>query len=418
MSVHLARARLLLAQSRPADAERETVLALAEQPDDPGALAMLALSRVDLQKNAEALAAARAAVGLAPDDPYFHYVHGFVLHRLDQNDEAYEAAHEALRLAPDEADYFSLLAGIELSRRNWSLALAASEQALALNPEHVNAANLRAMALVRLGRKEEATLTVDHALHRAPENAFSHANQGWNCLHRNDPRRAQDHFREALRLDPTLDYAREGMLEALKARNPVYRAMLAYFLWIGALSGKLQWAFIIGIFFGGRIIGEAAHSQRQLGWILWPLLGLFYAFVYLSWTAMPMFNLLLRFDRFGRHILSRDQRVGSNWFGAFFLAALAMLGWWFAISRTDDLPLLLAIQLAVVSLCIAATFGRAGKARQILGLATVAIALIGFCEAGAILLWGDESKAGSALATAFIVGFVGFQVLANTVRGK
>ena len=42
--------------------------------------------------------------------------------------------------------------------------------------------------------------------------------------------------------------------------------------------------------------------------MLWPLLILFYAFIYLSWTAMPMFNLLLRFNRFGRHILTKDQR--------------------------------------------------------------------------------------------------------------
>ncbi|MEO7412511.1 MAG: tetratricopeptide repeat protein [Opitutaceae bacterium] len=413
MSVHLARARLLLAQSRPADAERETLLALAQQPDDPGALALLALSRTDQQKYTAALAAARSAVGLAPDDAYFHYVHGFVLHRLDQNSEAVQAAQEALRLAPDEADYFSLLAAIELSRRNWSLALTASEQALALNPEHVNAANLRAMALVRLGRKEEATATVDHALHRAPENAFSHANQGWNCLHRNDPARAQDHFREALRLDPNLDYAREGMLEALKATNPIYRGMLAYFLWMGALSGKLQWAFILGTFFGVRMIRELATKQPHLGVVLWPLLVLFYAFIYLSWTAMPMFNFLLRFNRFGRHILTQDQRVATNWFGAFFLGALGALVWWLATK--DPLALLVLVVLTVLSLCIAATFAKCGRARMILGIATAVLAAIG---AGGILLLALGTEAGSTLLSAFVFGFIGFQILANTVRGK
>ncbi|MEO6567380.1 MAG: tetratricopeptide repeat protein [Opitutaceae bacterium] len=413
MSVHLARARLLLAQSRPADAEKETLLALAQEPDDPGALALLALSRTDQQKYDAALAAARTAVGLAPDDAYLHYVHGFVLHRLDQNNEAVRAAQAALRLAPDEADYFSLLATIELSRRNWSLALTASEQALALNPEHVHASNLRAMALVRLGRKEEATATVDHALHRAPENAFSHANQGWNCLHRNDPARAQEHFQEALRLDPTLDYAREGMLEALKARNPIYRGMLAYFLWMGALSGKLQWAFILGTFFGVRIIREQAQKQPQLGVVLWPLLILFYAFIYLSWTAMPMFNLLLRFNRFGRHILSRDQRTATNWFGAFFLGALAMLGWW--VATRDDLPLLLMIVLTVLSLCISATFARNGRARKILGIATAVLASIG---TGGIVLLAIGIEAGSLFVSAFGFGFLGFQILANTVRGN
>jgi tetratricopeptide (TPR) repeat protein len=409
MSAHLDRARLLLAQSRPADAERETLLALATQPDNPSALAVLALSRADQGKKEEALAAARDAIGLAPDEAYFLYVHGFVLHRLDREDEALAAAQEALRLAPDESDYFSLIAAIELARRNWMPALKAAEQALTLNPEHVNAANLRAMALVRLGRKEEATATVDHALHRAPENAFSHANQGWNCLHRNDPRRAQDHFREALRLDPTLDYAREGMLEALKARNPIYRAMLAYFLWIGSLSGKYQWAFIVGIFFGGRIIRSGAEKQPML----LPLVILFYAFIYLSWTAVPMFNLLLRFDRFGRHILTRDQRVATNWFGSFFVAALAALAWWLT-DRTNDFAWEVLLFFAVLSLCVAATFGRQGRARKILAITTGILASSG--AASLLLAFTDLQSLSELLAIVFLLGFLAFQILANTVR--
>jgi Flp pilus assembly protein TadD len=413
MSAHLDRARLLLAQSRSADAERETLLALAAQPSDPAALALLALIRADLKKNDEALSAARTAIGLGPDDPYLHFVHAYVLHQIGRENEAFAAVQEALRLAPEEEENFSLLASIELTRRNWPAALAAAEQALALNPEHVNAANLRSMALVRLGRKEEATATVDYALNRAPENAFSHANQGWNCLHRNDPKQAQDHFREALRLDPTLDYARDGMLEALKARNPIYRGMLAYFLWMSSLSEKLQWAFIIGIFFGGRMIRTLAERQPELGWVLWPVLGLFYAFIYLSWTAMPMFNLLLRFNRFGRHVLTRDQRIATNWFGPFFLAALGMLIWW--LTTDNGLAMLLTFYFTFLSLCIAATFVRTGRPRLILGLATGALAAAG---AGAIVMLAVNKEVGQSLVTVFIFGFLGFQILANTLRGK
>jgi predicted Zn-dependent protease len=85
MSVHLDRARLLLAQSRPADAERETMLALAQQPDSPQALALLALSRIEQDKRKEALEAAREAVGLAPDQPFLHYVHAHVLRNADRS---------------------------------------------------------------------------------------------------------------------------------------------------------------------------------------------------------------------------------------------------------------------------------------------------------------------------------------------
>ena len=414
MSAHVTRAQLLLAQSRPADAERESMLALAQQPDDPQALALLALSRLQQGKRELALEAAQSAVGLAPDEPFLHNVHAHVLREAGRNDEARAVTQEAIRLDPGDADHFSLLASIELGRGKWQPALEASEQALALNPEHVGAANLRAMALVRLGRKAEAMESVDYALDRAPDDAFSHANQGWNQLHRNQPKKAQEHFREALRLDPELEYAREGMLEALKARNPIYRVMLAYFLWMGRQSARFQWAFILGIFFGNSAVRTLARTQPELNWLWWPLLGLFYAFVYLSWTAQPMFNLLLCFDRFGRHVLSRDQRLGAACFGVVFGAGLGSLAWLIAAAdeTAKDLALLGVVVFAVISICVAATFARTGRTRTILAGAT---GLLAAFAAGAA--FADKETA-AVLASAFVFGFLGFQVLANVLVSR
>lgn len=413
MSAHLDRARLLLAQSRPADAERESMLALAEQPEDPHALAFLALSQVEQGKRDAALEAARDAVGLAPQQAFLHYVHAHVLRSMERLDDAFRAVQEALRLDPADADSFALLSSIELGRNRWPAALEAAEQALGLNAEHVGAANLRAMALVRLGRKAEAMQSVDYALDRAPEDAFSHANQGWNYLHQNRPREAQEHFREALRLDPNLDYAREGMLEALKARNPLYRIMLAYFLWLGRQSTRFQWAFILGIFFGGRIARSLSEAQPGMNWLWWPLLGLFYAFVYLSWTAHPMFNLMLRFDRFGRHVLSADQRTGASWFGATFALAIGAVAWWFATG--SEAALTSAVVLAILSICVAATFGRTGRARTILGSCTAALALV---AVGALFLSASNTTAGHLFTTSFALGFIGFQIVANALATK
>ena len=413
MSAHLERAQLLLAQSRPADAEREAMLAVSAQPENARALALLAISRVEQDKHEAALAAASDAVGLAPDDPYLHYVHALVHHRMEHAEESFRAVQEALRLDPADADAFTLLASIELARRKWPAALAAAEQALALNPEHVGAANLRSIALIQLGRKAEAMQSVDYALHRAPDDPFSHSNQGWNCLHQNDPRRAQEHFREALRLDPNLDHAREGMLEALKARNPIYRAMLAYFLWLGRKSAQFQWAFIIGIFFGSSLARTASNAYPQLNFVWWPLLGLFYAFVYLSWTAQPMFNLLLRFDRFGRHVLTDDQRMAANWFGAALFAALGMLVWWLATK--EDIALIIGLFLAALSICIAATFNRVGRPRKILGACTAGLGAIAVVAVMQLL---KADPAAMNTVRTFTFGFIGFQVLANVLASR
>lgn len=411
MSAHVVRAQLLLAQSRPADAEQESMLALAAQPDDVSALSLLALSRSAQQKNDGALDAVRTAIGLAPDNAYLHYVLALVLHRLNREPDARRAIQEALRLDPGQAEHFSLLASIELGARNWPAALAAAEDALRLDPEHVNAANLRAMALVRLGRKEEAMQSVDYALHREPDNAFSHANQGWNCLHRNEPRKAQEHFREALRLEPDLEYARNGMLEALKARNPVYRGMLAYFLWISTQRTRIQWATVIGIFFGGQLIQFLSQHVPQLSWLWWPLLFLFFAFVYLTWTARPMFNLLLRFDRFGRHVLSRDQRIATNWFGPVFFAAAGCAIWW--ACGAGDAGKISTFMLAALSICVAATFLRDGRNRLILAGITGLLALVG--GGSFALLWNGYEQGGELLMV-FAVGVVAFQVLANVLH--
>lgn len=413
MSAHLERAQLLLEQSRPADAENEAMQALAIDPAQPAALAVLALSRAAQSKHDAALGAAQEAVGLAPDAPYIHYVHGFVLHRMDREEDAFRAVQESLRLDPHNPESFSLLASVELTRRRWPAALDAAERALEIDAEHVDAANLRAMALVRLGRKDEAMATVDFALNRAPEDAFSHANQGWNCLHQGDPRRAQDHFREALRLAPGLEYAREGMLEALKARNPVYRALLAYFLWMGRQSNRFQWAFIVGIYFGTRMIRGLAATQPDMKWVWWPLLGLLYAFVYLSWTANPMFNLLLRFDRFGRHVLSPDQRIATNWFGAAFGLMIAALAWW--LVQDDITGLSAAIALAFLSVCVAATFARTGRHRKI--LASYTLALVAVCAAGSLLALFQNQLA-AVFVPVFVLGFLGFQILSNVLATK
>jgi tetratricopeptide (TPR) repeat protein len=413
MSVHLDRARLLLAQSRPADAEREALQALMQQPDNPEVHTLLALSRIDQRKIAEAIAAAEHAVGLAPASPFPHYVHALVLHRAERDSEAEVAVAEAIRLDPLDADHFALRSSIALARRNWPAALSAAEEALALQPEHVGAANLRSMALVRLGRKTEAMEAVDFALRRAPDNAFSHANQGWNCLHRNDPRQAQEHFREALRLEPDLAYAREGMLEALKARNPIYRGMLAYFLWIGRQRRKFQWAFVAVTLVISRGIGHILAAPGSVAWPVVALIVLFYTFIYLSWTAQPMFNLLLRFDRFGRFVLSRDERHATWWFGASLAPALGCLIWW--PLGGGIVAVLAAAIFAILSVCASATFIRTKQARKILAAYSGALAVVGLAGLWAILTKREDD--GGMLAL-FGWGFLGFQLLANFLPNR
>src|SRR5262249_11867800 len=144
----------------------------------------------------------------------------------------------------------------------------AAEEGLEQDPEHVSCNNLRAMALVKLGRNAEAGTTIATALERQPENAFSHANQGWGFLHQGNHQKALEHFPGSLRLDPEMEYARAGIVEAMKPRHWIYALFLRYFLWMARLSGKAQWAIIIGGYIGYRALGALAEKQPDLSpWV-------------------------------------------------------------------------------------------------------------------------------------------------------
>lgn len=180
---------------------------------------------------------------------------------------------------------------------------------------------------------------------------MTHANQGWALLHRNDPTAALDHFREALRLDPTNDFAREGLLTALKARNPVFRLLMAYFLFLSRQQSAMRWVIILGVFFGQSLLRSVAKNHPELGIIIYPLVALVAVFIYSTWLADPLMNLVMRFDRYGRHALTDDQRKQSNLVGGCLLLAAGMFisEWQFGVSHIPSLMcLLLSLPLASI----------------------------------------------------------------------
>jgi hypothetical protein len=127
-------------------------------------------------------------------------------------------------------------------------------------------------------------------------------------------------------LNPQLDWARQGIVEAMKARYFIYRIMLGYFLWMMKLTSKMQWYFLIGAYIGFQFL------VRQLGnnpWLM-PLVIAYVGFALMTWIATPLFNLVLRLNRFGRLALSREQIVTSNWVGLCVVGAFTFLGIFFS----------------------------------------------------------------------------------------
>jgi hypothetical protein len=119
-----------------------------------------------------------------------------------------------------------------------------------------------------------------------------------------------------------------------------------------------------------------------------------------------MFNLLLRFDRFGRLVLSRAERMATNWFGGSLLVIAAAATWW--ISKPSTTSLLGLIASAMLSVCIASTVTRDNpRSKLILAVATATLA--------AFALLGLFSPFGIFILI-FMFGFLAFQFGASALK--
>src|SRR5690606_12396367 len=167
---------------------------------------------------------------------------------LDDRNRFVEAAsviEQAIRLEPDEPMYWALLAGIRGQQERWHEALEAADNGLQHDPTHPGCVNLRGLALQMTGRRREAVATTDAALARDPENPMSHFTRGMALLEGGQRQEAMYHFRECLRLDPNFEPAREGIVDALKAANPLYRPILKFSFWLARKGSK--WGMILPI---------------------------------------------------------------------------------------------------------------------------------------------------------------------------
>ena len=228
-----------------------------------------------------------------------------------------------------------------------------------------------------------------------------------------------EHFREALRLDPQLEWARLGIIEAMKARYFVYRIMLNWFLWMMKLSGRAQWGVIIGAYIGYRVLQSIARNNPALAPWIFPLLVAYVSFVVLTWVASPLFNLLLRLNRFGRLALSREEILTSNWVGLCVVVAIgALIAMCFGYTE--------AVFVAAVAGFLIPPISRiydcdVGWPRLGLTLVTLALAAIGATSIGLLIsgAWLGEERGqvltglGFSCFVLFAIGAFGSQFAAN-----
>ncbi|MEM7725648.1 MAG: tetratricopeptide repeat protein [Cyanobacteria bacterium P01_A01_bin.45] len=376
MGVHLEKALLLFEQSRYDMATNELHSELAECPYEARAHALLGLCLSMQQKYEKATESARSAIALSPDLPFTHYVMGYIACDRNQFDEAQKSLQEAIRLNPVEASYFALLSRCKYNQKLWQDALDTASKGLSLEPENVECLNYRALALSQLGQKEEAIAMAENAISQSPQDAAAYATSGWILLnHGQNPQKALEYFREALRLNPNFEWARQGIIEALKAKNLVYRLMLRYFAWSSRLNTRNRWIFIIGLYVVIRLL-LGTFVSAGLTTFAGILAGIYVLFIYFSWIADPLFTLLLRLNKFGRLALSGREIQQSNWWGA--CLAIAVISLFLLLFTKTVSVLVTAFVFSLLLVPLAAVFYcREGWTRKTMTVYTIFLGIIG-----------------------------------------
>lgn len=303
---------------RYADAERAFTEALAQEPDDAFTLHQLAACQLHQpQRQRDALATIDRAIAIEPNDADHHVLRGYILTVLDRPKDGLAAAQTALGLDPHHTGAFTAEAQAHLQMEQWPLAEKSARQALTLDADNSAAANQLASALRLQNKLGENAAHLAGMLARDPEDPFTHSNAGWTALQRGQHREAETHFREALRLNPDFESAREGLLNSFRARSPIYRTYLRYCFFMQRLSSGSRWAVIIGLYFGVKVAGRIPG-----GFIL---VALYMLFVLWVWVAKPVGNFFLLFDAFARYALRPAEKSEAVIVGGGLLAGLVVL---------------------------------------------------------------------------------------------
>ena len=221
----------------------------AHEPDVARVRMAVAQKLADEGEWAGALEAAQAACQAAPEDPEALTLRGIVLRERGLLDEAQTDLLEVLRRRPDSARAHSALALVHERQHRPAEAELHHRRAVEIEPQNARYLNNLGYALLAHGDARGALPFLVRTVREAPTNARARNNLGFaygrtgdfgraaqqfalggsaaeaqsnlGLAYELDGNRAQAaaHYREALRLDPSLRRAQEN-LDRLPARGP------------------------------------------------------------------------------------------------------------------------------------------------------------------------------------------------------
>ncbi|SMP53961.1 Tetratricopeptide repeat-containing protein [Neorhodopirellula lusitana] len=398
----LRRAAMLMEQRRFEAAQSELRRVLAENPEHTYAHALLSLAlaqddrigddaRTEEHRDMlrDSTHHAQQAIASDPNDAIGYYALAVSWHKRDDFDAAIEAGNTAIGLDPYDADAYAIVAASLSRLRRYDETLETVERGLAVDPEHGGCSNLRSLALERLGRGEDAIASAEAQLKRNPDDSTAHAAVGFAHLNRGEHKQAQLAFREALRLDPTDEFARSGMIEAINTGNIFYRTLHRYFVWIGRLNPQTALMIMVGLWLLVNNMDSIAERVPFIAPYTTAITMTYILFALTTWIAKPLMDMLLRLHPFGRHLLNGPERLTSNLIGV--LMAFAALSFVAGIALSSiNVGMAGVVYCFLLAVFVVATMRMPTKKLKIgVGIASGIVAMMPWIGAIPLFIYGS-----------------------------
>jgi protein O-GlcNAc transferase len=212
---------------------------LAQRPNEPDALHLLAVVQFQLGQRDSALELIRRAITVHPRTAEYHFHLGWMLSRLGRINESIESFNESISLKPNLAEAHNALGESLHTAGKTDAAMRAFEKALAAQPTFAlaqyNIGNMFHMA----GDLPRAIQAYQRAVAMAPKVAEGHHALGIVLQRQKKFDEAVAAYHRALELRPNFADARSNLGNALAEMGQVDRAIEAY---RQAISLQPDWA--------------------------------------------------------------------------------------------------------------------------------------------------------------------------------
>jgi tetratricopeptide (TPR) repeat protein len=333
---HFDRAQILIEQGRYDLAETELREEIAENPNLDRGYGTLALCFINERKlTSETLELIQHALSLDAENDWNYYVLAIYWYHRNDFDRAVVAIKIAIEIESNSYFYFYILASVLADRGQAKFELDTTtnrifhlirvsyfirpylksvfpslEKSLALNPQYLPALNLQTNLLGATGQIKRALHSSRAALEIDPDNAIAHRLHGQILTDCGIYSEAVEYFQSALRIDPTYNQAKQGLLEAMRSQYWIY-PWISITNWRGRLVFLLTFPIgIIAISLIRNTLDASALDKTHLELFIYSIIS---TIVILSFPSQLIFNLFLRLEEKNKLLINIQDAIVVNY---------------------------------------------------------------------------------------------------------